>query len=154
MVQDHAQFSDSDLAALIRLNSLRASLNYSTSKEELEEQFAKRFNADCQLAVYGSLAPGQPNHQAVAHLSGSWAGGFVVHGHLQETGWGAALGYPALIWHRDGPATEITLFTSPQLPLHWPRLDEFEGEDYRRILVPLYRDGQFITVANLYEASR
>ena len=38
--------------------------------------------------------------------------------------------------------------------MHWRSLDEFEGEDYRRILVPLYQEGQFITVANLYETSR
>lgn len=153
--ENHAQFSDSDLAALVRLNELRAApFAYAALKDELEERFAARFNSDCQLAVYGSLAPGQSNHHRLAHLRGNWVGHFVVHGDLHATGWGAAIGYPALVWKLDGPRVKVNLFISQDLPMHWPTLDEFEGKDYRRILVPLYHDGQFITVANLYEASR
>jgi len=155
MAQDYAQFSDSDFAALLRLNELRAApLARAALRDELEARFASRFNSDCRLAVYGSLAPGQSNHHRLAHLAGEWVGGFVVHGDLHATGWGAAIGYPALLWKRDGPEVEVNLFISPHLPMHWPTLDEFEGEDYRRILVPLYQERRFITVANLYEASR
>jgi gamma-glutamylcyclotransferase (GGCT)/AIG2-like uncharacterized protein YtfP len=152
--ENHAHFSDSELKALVRLNELRASDICAALKDELEAQFASRFNSDCQLAVYGSLAPGQSNHHLIAPIPGDWVGRFVVHGDLHPMGWGAALGHPALLWKRDGPEVQVNLFISPHLPRHWPNLDEFEGEDYRRILVPLYQDGQFITVANLYEASR
>jgi gamma-glutamylcyclotransferase (GGCT)/AIG2-like uncharacterized protein YtfP len=160
MAQDHAQFSDSDLAALRRLNELRHASALLTMKdeleaqEELEAQFAARFNSDCQLAVYGSLAPGRSNHHVIADLPGNWVERLIVHGELLTTGWGAALGYRALRWQWDGPEVEVALFTSQQLPLHWPRLDEFEGEDYRRILVPVYSEGRFMTVANIYESCR
>jgi gamma-glutamylcyclotransferase (GGCT)/AIG2-like uncharacterized protein YtfP len=154
MTQDEAQFSDSDRVALIRLNELRISSEGAASGDELEAQFTARFNSDCQLAVYGSLAPGQSNHHLLAHLPGNWVGRFLVHGDLQAAGWGAALGYPAITWREDGPEVQVQLFISQHLPMHWARLDEFEGEEYRRILVPLYHEGRFMTVANLYEAHR
>jgi gamma-glutamylcyclotransferase (GGCT)/AIG2-like uncharacterized protein YtfP len=152
MTSEEAQFSDSELADLIRLNELRVSARCSALRDELEARFTARFNSDCQLAVYGSLAPGQVNHHVLAHLPGNWVGRFVVHGNLQSKGWGAVFGYPALKWQPDGPEVQVALFISQHLPMHWPRLDEFEGEDYRRILVPLYHEGRFLTVANLYEA--
>jgi gamma-glutamylcyclotransferase (GGCT)/AIG2-like uncharacterized protein YtfP len=158
MAQDRAQFSDSDLSALRRLNELRRSSALVAAKpelaekDELEAQFATRFSSDCRLAVYGSLAPGRSNHHVIADVPGEWVERLIVHGELVTTGWGAAFGYRALRWQWDGPVVQVALFTSQHLPVHWPRLDEFEGEEYRRILVPVYREGQFVAVANLYEA--
>lgn len=83
------------------------------------------------LATYGSLAPGRPNHHRLAGLSGEWTVG-TVRGKLVRRGWGAALGYPALIPAEDGGDVEVHLFVSPELPDHWPALDAFEGVDYRR----------------------
>ena len=154
MAKDGAQFSDSDLAALRRLNELRRSSAFVAETDELEAQFAARFNSDYRLAVYGSLAPGRSNHHVIADLAGNWVEGLVVHGKLLGTGWATALGYRALRWQWDGPEVQVALFISEHLPLHWARLDEFEGEDYRRILVPVYDEGQFMTVANLYETCR
>jgi hypothetical protein len=48
---------------------------------------------------------------------------------------------------------DVQLFVSPDLPGHWDRLDRFEGEDYSRILVPLFRDRAVVEVANLYQLS-
>lgn len=49
-----------------------------------------------------------------------------------QRGWGAALGYPALIPDEEGSDVEVHLFVSPELPDHWQSLDAFEGLDYRR----------------------
>ena len=66
-------------------------------------------NAECRLVAYGTLAPGRPNHHKLDGLNGRWLGGS-VRGVLVQQGWGAALGYPALILDPDGPAMEVQIF--------------------------------------------
>ena len=86
---------------------------------------------DHRLATYGTLAPGRVNHHQLADLAGEWTTGS-IRGRLVETGWGAALGYPALVLDPDGDAIAVHLFVSTDLPAHWARLDAFEGKEYRR----------------------
>jgi gamma-glutamylcyclotransferase (GGCT)/AIG2-like uncharacterized protein YtfP len=52
-----------------------------------------------------------------------------------QQGWGAALGYPALLLDPDGPTVEVQIFESTDLPRHWQRLDDFEGPGYQRVAV-------------------
>lgn len=85
-----------------------------------------------RLAVYGTLAPGEPNHHHLAQLSGRWIEG-VVRGDLRNAGWGAAMGYPGLTLREDGPEVRVQVFESPDLADHWSRLDDFEGDGYRRV---------------------
>ena len=85
-----------------------------------------------RLATYGSLAPGEPNHHHVANLSGRWIEG-TVRGVLHHEGWGAALGFPGIVLDPAGPEVAVHVFESPDLPLHWNRLDDFEGSGYRRL---------------------
>jgi gamma-glutamylcyclotransferase (GGCT)/AIG2-like uncharacterized protein YtfP len=89
--------------------------------------------ADQRLAVYGSLAPGRANHHQLADLKGYWREG-TVRGRLVDAGWGAALGFPGLILDQSSPQVHVFLFESADLPKHWPRLDEFEGAGYRRVV--------------------
>ncbi|HEY1781841.1 MAG TPA: gamma-glutamylcyclotransferase [Roseiarcus sp.] len=84
------------------------------------------------LATYGTLAPGRPNHHQLSDLRGEWSIG-TVRGKLVDKGWGAALGYPALILDADGDKIDVHLFRSADLPGHWSRLDDFEGSEYRRV---------------------
>jgi gamma-glutamylcyclotransferase (GGCT)/AIG2-like uncharacterized protein YtfP len=58
-----------------------------------------------------------------------------VRGSLIDAGWGAELGYPALILDPDGPEIEVFVFESKALLDHWDRLDAFEGPGYRRVTV-------------------
>ena len=85
----------------------------------------------CRLAVYGSLAPGRPNHHELSDLAGRWIEG-TVRGQLHQEGWGAELGYPGLVLNPAGPTIDVQLLDSPDLVHHWTRLDEFEGPGYRR----------------------
>jgi gamma-glutamylcyclotransferase (GGCT)/AIG2-like uncharacterized protein YtfP len=85
-----------------------------------------------RLATYGSLAPDRPNHHQLDGLQGRWAPGH-VHGRLVDTGWGAGLGYPALILDPGGAPLDVHVFESVDLPAHWARLDRFEGPGYRRV---------------------
>ena len=90
----------------------------------------------CRLAVYGTLAPGRPNHHQLKGLSGRWIEG-TVRGQLLQEGWGAAVGYPGIILDIDGRIVNVLLFESVDLPEHWARLDEFEGSGYRRTVTPV-----------------
>lgn len=89
-------------------------------------------NADIRLATYGTLAPGRTNHAQLKDLPGRWTEG-TVRGRLVQSGWGAALGFPGLVLDQEGQNVEVFLFESPDLPDHWDRLDDFEGEGYRRV---------------------
>lgn len=92
---------------------------------------------DHRLATYGTLAPGRVNHHQVAGLRGRWLEGTVT-GRLVAEGWGAALGYPALVPDQRGEAISVHLLLSPDLPDHWPRLDAFEGAEYRRTAIAVH----------------
>lgn len=87
---------------------------------------------ETRLAVYGSLAPGRPNHHQLSDLQGEWRAGS-VRGRLVAEGWGAQLGFPGLVLDPEGDEIEVQVLASPDLPHHWARLDAFEGDGYRRV---------------------
>jgi gamma-glutamylcyclotransferase (GGCT)/AIG2-like uncharacterized protein YtfP len=90
-----------------------------------------------RLATYGSLAPTGPNHHQLDGLDGRWLDGH-VRGRLVNAGWGAGLGYPALILDPEGPEVPVQVFESVDLPDHWSRLDDFEGPGYQRIVTRVH----------------
>lgn len=91
-------------------------------------------DAEHRLATYGTLAPGRPNHHQLLGLNGHWLTG-TIHGRLVSEGWGASMGYPALVLAEDAPPVEVQIFESVDLPGHWTRLDDFEGPEYQRATV-------------------
>lgn len=119
-----------------------------------EEMFAQLLGyPGNRLAVYGSLAPGERNHWVLGELAGEWTRGS-VHGILHPDGWGATEGFPGMQWVPSADAMSVLLFSSTELPRHWARIDAFEGDDYRRILIPVGLDGGDRVVANIYEVRR
>jgi gamma-glutamylcyclotransferase (GGCT)/AIG2-like uncharacterized protein YtfP len=128
----------------------RRGLHASAAELELE----RRFTPTERLAVYGTLAPGEVNHHVVSHMGGQWTSGF-VNGDVSSNGWGAAHGFPGMHWTPDGAPVRVQLLTASALPHHWAELDEFEGADYLRILVPVTESadatGDAVVLANLYE---
>jgi gamma-glutamylcyclotransferase (GGCT)/AIG2-like uncharacterized protein YtfP len=89
---------------------------------------------ETRLVAYGTLGPGRPNHHELSDVPGRWLVGR-VRGSLVEAGWGAELGYPALVLDEAGPEVEVDVFESSALPEQWDRLDAFEGPGYRRVTV-------------------
>jgi gamma-glutamylcyclotransferase (GGCT)/AIG2-like uncharacterized protein YtfP len=85
------------------------------------------------LFVYGTLAPGRPNEHVLGDVPGSWEPA-TVRGDLVDHGWGAAVGFPALVLRERGPEVHGSLFASDALVEHWVSLDEFEGSGYERVL--------------------
>jgi gamma-glutamylcyclotransferase (GGCT)/AIG2-like uncharacterized protein YtfP len=138
--------------ALRHWNALRQILAFEDrARTHLEALADALFGASERLIAYGSLAPGRVNHRLVSHLTGTWRAGW-IRGTLQASGWGAGLGYPAYRWIPDGERVPAHLLHSPDLPGHWAALDEFEGPDYERILVPFYDETGLIAVGNAYAA--
>lgn len=124
---------------------------------DAERRLEALFRTNRTLAVYGTLAPGQPNHHVVAPLGGEWTDG-VIEGDLYPVGWGATLGYPAFRPRPGGAAVAVKVLTAAALEAAWPELDRFEGAEYRRILVPVFSPGgqderRLYAVANLYAAA-
>jgi gamma-glutamylcyclotransferase (GGCT)/AIG2-like uncharacterized protein YtfP len=93
------------------------------------------------LAVYGTLAPGQPNHWVVQSFGGHWSKAWVRGIALQDQG------YPVFIDDPHAPEFEVDVLKSSMID--WDALDAFEGENYRRILVRL-RGGAESFTGNIY----
>ena len=84
--------------------------------------------------VYGSLAPGRPNYSKIANIGGHWKQG-IIQGRLEHHGWGAELGYPGYVKTKNPEPIAVQLLFSEALPDYWQQLDDFEGDDYQRIVI-------------------
>ena len=93
-----------------------------------------RLTSDHRLAVYGTLAPDEPNHHQMDGMAGEWSPG-IVRGRLFMVGWGGEMGYPGIELDPDGQEVSVQVFESADLPDHWERLDRFEGPGYQRVAV-------------------
>ena len=103
-----------------------------------------RAEAAHRLIVYGTLVPGGRYHYLLADLPGTWEK-CVIKGHM-----GVYWGYKSFIYDEAGAEQEAWLFTSPALPEVFPELDSFEGEGYRRTIIPA-QVGERRVLANIYE---
>lgn len=86
-----------------------------------------------RLFVYGTLAPGRSNEHMLRDVAGTWESAS-VRGRLYPEGWGASLGFPAVVLDEAAPEVPGLLFSADALSEHWQRLDEFEGDGYDRVL--------------------
>lgn len=111
------------------------------------ETLERSFGCSRWLASYGSLAPGGHNHGELAPCAGTWWQGTVT-GHRAERQW------PVFTFAEGGQHVPVSLLHSERLPAHWAALDAFEGDEYRRILVPVWSGDLLFAVANLYAAVR
>lgn len=105
-----------------------------------------------RLFVYGTLAPGKPNAHVLAGIPGTWEPA-TVRGTLLPDGWGSALGYPGIVLDARGAEVRGLVFSSGQLAAHWPRIDEFEGDGYRRVLTPARLQDGTLVQAYIYQLS-
>lgn len=86
-------------------------------------------------------------------VSGTWEKGS-VRGHLLQAGWGAEQGYPGIIIDPSAEPVDGLVLTSDQLSRQWPRLDEFEGVEYERVLARVVLATGDIVEAHLYQLRR
>ena len=103
-----------------------------------------------RLFVYGTLCPGRPNEYVLAAIGGTWEKAS-VHGYLKTQGWGADMGYPGIVLDDDGDEIEGYIFCSDKLEYHWDELDDFEGEEYERVLITVKTKDNLAVEAYIYK---
>lgn len=117
----------------------------------LEEPLEKAHQPSCKLAVYGTLAPGESNYPVVQPIGGEWTP-VEIEGDRFIVPEGPVRGFPGFQWKHGGSRHRALLLHAKDLPLHWPRLDDFEGPAYARILIPVFLSPTRFTIANVYQA--
>lgn len=107
---------------------------YHLSPDELT--FIEKYTPENKLIIYGTLAPGKPNHHKISHIKGDWKSAVLKGGKLESKGWGADLGFNGYVPAKENEQTNISCYVlfSDGLIKYWEFLDEFEGVGYKRIL--------------------
>jgi gamma-glutamylcyclotransferase (GGCT)/AIG2-like uncharacterized protein YtfP len=108
----------------------------------MEERAAS--NPEESLIVYGSLAPGEANHFLLAGLEGEWYR-CRIRGQM-----GNYRGFKSFRYDPRGPEHPAWLLSSPDISRVLPELDDFEGDEYERIIIPA-RVGDRWVMAQIYE---
>lgn len=98
---------------------------------------------DQKFVVYGTLAPGEINHSIILDIQGHWEDCKII-GELDKS-----KSIPYFNWNPKGQLIDAKLFSTAELPDCWKRIDRFEGEQYRRLLIPVLRE-RGIAIANCY----
>ena len=106
-----------------------------------------------KLFIYGSLGPGQPNERILAAIGGTWEPA-IVKGHLKQCGWGAKMGYPAIVLDKNGEDVSGFVFSSDDLAKHWNKLDDFEGDGYQRVIAEALLGDRRLIEAYVYELKK
>ncbi len=106
-----------------------------------------------RLFIYGTLAPGQANHNILENIPGTWEAA-TLRGTLFQEGWGVEMGCPGIIPTDDGDKVEGFVFLSEHLVNHWSMLDEFEGDGYKRVPVTVDVNGSHEVEAYVYALNR
>jgi hypothetical protein len=100
-------------------------------------------NPDERLIVYGSLAPGGVNSFLLRPLGGTWQK-CLIRGRMERY-----RGFKRFQYDPEGEEYQAWLFSSAALPPKLAELDDFEGDEYQRILIPA-QIGEHTVMAHIY----
>ena len=96
------------------------------------------------LFIYGTLVPKRQNEHILKNIGGTFQKAF-MYGDLVQEGWGASMGCPALKINENGIKIDGYIFSSENLDKNWVFLDNFEGDEYLRVLTKVtLGNGNFI----------
>jgi gamma-glutamylcyclotransferase (GGCT)/AIG2-like uncharacterized protein YtfP len=95
-----------------------------------------------RLAAYGTLKPGEINNSILDKYQGKWYPGS-VNGYIEYLD-----GLPYFKWNLAASAIEVMVFESKKNFM--AEIDRFEGNNYKRILIPI-KVGDKLIVGNIYE---
>ncbi|MEO1316125.1 MAG: gamma-glutamylcyclotransferase family protein [Pseudomonadota bacterium] len=102
-----------------------------------------------RLATYGTFPPGRENHHVVATIGGAWHQGW-VEGRVRPALRGRWQGFSGFEPAPGGPRLDAFLLEAPALPQHWDRLDAFEGDAFRRLVIDFHLAGGGVLPAQIY----
>ncbi len=119
------------------------------SQEEISA--IRKFRPENAFIAYGTLGPGRPNHYKIEHIPGKWEKA-TINGKLEAKGWGADLGYYGYVKTNTPENKDIEAFIlfADELKKHWRFLDDFEGDEYKRILAEFKLENGMIGMGNIY----
>jgi gamma-glutamylcyclotransferase (GGCT)/AIG2-like uncharacterized protein YtfP len=132
--------------------------NYSTSRKDDsdlsdEEKFViSKYQPQNIFIVYGTLGPDRPNHHKIEHIRGRWSKA-TIKGKLEAKGWGADLGFYGYVkasLKEEQQEIEAFILYSDELTMNWKFLDDFEGDEYERILAEFKLENGETGVGNIY----
>jgi gamma-glutamylcyclotransferase (GGCT)/AIG2-like uncharacterized protein YtfP len=103
-----------------------------------------------RLLTYGTLSPGGANAHMLASISSSPRSVQIKGKIIPKNG----LSYYDRYYRSADPMISCVLLESDDLPLIWPRLDDFEGTEYQRILVPYLVDENEVGTGYIYAESK
>ena len=101
-------------------------------------------NPETRLIVYGSLAPGGVNAFMLVGLAGEW------HPCRIRGRMGAYRGFKSFRYDPQGLEHPAWLLESSELPRVISELDDFEGEEYSRRVIPAQVNNRWV-MAQVYE---
>lgn len=103
-----------------------------------------------KLFVYGTLAPNKPNEHILKEISGTWKKA-TAKGNLHEKGWGAKMGCNGIVLDKNGGDIDGLVYSSNELDKLWEKLDNLEGEEYRRVLTDVVLEDGNVEKVYIYE---
>ena len=102
------------------------------------------------LFVYGTLQKGKQHQSILGKIKGKWKKGY-VNGKLYNICSGPDYGYPGLKLDPKGFKIYGMIFQSKNLENYIEKIDEFEGNNYKRVISKVFlKNGSKIN-SYLYE---
>jgi gamma-glutamylcyclotransferase (GGCT)/AIG2-like uncharacterized protein YtfP len=99
-----------------------------------------------RLLTYGTLSPGGANFNMLASIT-TYPRSVQIKGKIISRN---GLNYFDRYYRSADPMISCVMLESDDLPQIWPRLDDFEGKEYQRILLPYLTDENEAGVGYIY----
>tara|TARA_X000000950_G_scaffold245972_1_gene303099 strand:- start:126 stop:452 length:327 start_codon:yes stop_codon:yes gene_type:complete len=99
------------------------------------------------LFVYGSLKPGEKAHHYFDQIQGIWCDAYCFGNWIDDID----IGYPIISLDTNGEKIEGKLFHSNQLQNIIKEIDQYEGEEYKRVITKIYLNNGSSLEAFIYE---
>ena len=102
------------------------------------------------LFVYGTLKPGSEAYYYLARIHGIWSDAYCYGNWIKHTN----IGNPVISLDTNGVKIEGKLFYSKQLQNIIKEIDEYEGEEYERVITKIHPNNGPPVKAFIYEKKR
>tara|TARA_B100000963_G_scaffold357876_1_gene381090 strand:- start:1658 stop:1984 length:327 start_codon:yes stop_codon:yes gene_type:complete len=99
------------------------------------------------LFVYGTLKPGGEANHYFDQIQGSWFDAYCFGNWVDDID----IGYPIISLNKNGEKIEGKLFYSNQLKNIIKKIDEYEGEEYKRVIAKIHLFNGSLVKAFVYE---
>jgi gamma-glutamylcyclotransferase (GGCT)/AIG2-like uncharacterized protein YtfP len=102
------------------------------------------------LFCYGTLKPGEEAHSLFKSIKGSWMDAYVYGDFVKDMN----IDYPMIQLNENGDKILGQLFYSDELMKIIKSLDDYEGEEYQRVVTNVYLNDSTLKQAFVYEKAK